>query len=64
MYQKRLSSSVFIPTSGVSLEERVWLGVPELPVEADVDHVVAVKLVDECDIDDDVGIASDVEDTG
>ena len=25
------------------LEELVWLGVPELPVEADVDHVVAAK---------------------
>ena len=42
------------------LEELVWLGVPELPVEADVDHVVASKLVDECNIDDEVGIASDV----
>ena len=26
------------------LEELVWLGMPELPVEADVDHVVASKL--------------------
>ena len=33
---------------------------PELPVAADVDHVVADKLVDECNIDDEVGIASDV----
>ena len=45
---------------GCRLEELVWLGVTELPVEADVDHVVAAKLVDECDIDDEVGIASDV----
>ena len=30
------------------LKEFVWLVVPELPIEADVDHVVAVKLVDEC----------------
>ena len=36
------------------------MGVPELPVEADVDHVVAAELVDECNIDDEVGIASDV----
>jgi hypothetical protein len=42
------------------LEELVWLGVPELPVEADVDHVVATKLVDECNIYDEVGVASDV----
>ena len=42
------------------LEELVWLGMPELPVAADVDHVVAAKLVDECNIDDEVGIASDV----
>ena len=41
-------------------EELVWLGVPELPFEADVDHVVAAKLVDEFNIDDEVGIASDV----
>ena len=25
------------------LEERVWLGMPELPVEADIDHVVAAE---------------------
>ena len=42
------------------LEKRVWLGVPELPVEADVDHVVATELVGECNIDDEVGVASDV----
>ena len=42
---------------GCRLEELVWLGVTELPVEADVDHVVASKLVDACD---EVGIASDV----
>ena len=45
---------------GGRLEERVWLGVPELPVEADVDHVVATELVGECNIDDEVGVASDV----
>ena len=33
---------------------------PELPVEADIDHVVAAELVDEGNIDDEVGIASDV----
>ena len=42
------------------LEELVWLGVPELPIEADINHVVADKLVDECNIDDEVGITSDV----
>ena len=32
---------------------------PELPVEADIDHVFAAELVDEGNIDDEVGIASD-----
>ena len=33
---------------------------PERPVEADIGHVVAVEFVDERNIDDEVGISSNV----
>ena len=42
------------------LEELVGLGMPESSVEADVGHVIAAKLVDEGDIDDEVGVTADV----
>ena len=33
---------------------------PERPVEADIGHVVAAELEDECNIDDEVGISGNV----
>ena len=45
---------------GLLREPLVWLGVPERPVEADVGHVVAAELVDECNINDEVGVSADV----
>ena len=42
------------------LEELVGLGVPESSVETDIGHVIAAKLVNEGDIDDEVGVTADV----
>ena len=35
-------------------------GWPERPVETDIGHVVADELVDECNVNDEVGISADV----
>ena len=42
------------------LEELVGLGIPESSVETDIGHVIAAKLVNEGDIDDEVGVTADV----
>ena len=42
------------------LEELVGLGMPERPVEADIGHVIAAELVDEGNINDEVGVSADV----
>ena len=42
------------------LEELVGLGMPESSVAADIGHVIAAKLVNEGDIDDEVGVTADV----
>ena len=42
------------------LEELVGLGMPESSVEADVGHVIAAELVDEGNINDEVGVSADV----
>ena len=39
------------------LEELVGLGIPERPVEADIGHVIAAELVDEGNINDEVGVS-------
>ena len=39
------------------LEELIWLGIPERPV---IGHVIAAEFVDECHINDEVGISADV----
>ena len=43
-----------------SLEELVGLGMPESSVEADIGHVIAAELVDEGNINDQVGVSADV----
>ena len=42
------------------LEELVGLGMPESSVATDIGHVIAAKLVNEGDIDDEVGVTADV----
>ena len=42
------------------LEELVGLGIPERPVEADIGHVIAAELVNEGNINDEVGVSADV----
>ena len=42
------------------LEELVGLGIPESSVETDIGHVIAAKLVNEGDINDEVGVSADV----
>ena len=42
------------------LEELVGLGMPERSVEADIGHVIAAELVDEGNINDEVGVSADV----
>jgi hypothetical protein len=43
------------------LEELGGVGVAELPIAADVSHVVAAELVDERGIDDEVGFQVDAQ---
>ena len=43
-----------------SLEELVGLGMPESSVEADIGHVIAAELVNEGNINDEVGVSADV----
>ena len=42
------------------LEELVGLGMPESSVQTDIGHVIAAKLVNEGDINDEVGVTADV----